>query len=433
VSAPAILSPHYRESCYWLEGVDIPSAPQGPLPGSAEVVIVGGGYTGIAAGRELAARGVQAVVLERATLGWGASTRNGGMVLPDVKHAGVAELRRRLGPGGAAVYASTVEAVRMVETLVEELRIDCDHVRSGHLELAHCPSHVRDLRHMQRIYRDELGIPARVLRPEELASEIGSGAYYGALAVESSGGLQPAKYFAGLARSAMDAGVEVHERTEALAIAGRNGRFVVDTSRGRLSARDVLVATDGYSGRSLPGLRRRIIPVGSFIIATEPIEQALAKEISPRGRMFFDSKNFLYYWRLSPDGTRVLFGGRASFAPTTIERARDYLYAGMTRVHPQLRGVAVDFAWGGNVGLTLDRIPRLGRLDGVTFAAGYSGTGVAASTYFGSAAGRWLAGEGPPDFANLPFRAIPLWSIRAAWLPLGGLWFKWQDRCGPGA
>jgi glycine/D-amino acid oxidase-like deaminating enzyme len=427
----APLSPGYRERCYWLEGVELPSPAQdASLPASADVVVVGGGYTGVAAAWEAARRGRSTVVVERHQLGWGASTRNGGMVLPDVKHHGVADLRRKFGEAGPALYDATLEAVRNLERLVEEHHLDCGYERTGHLHLAHCSSAVPELRVMQRVFREDLGLEATVLAREELEGEIGSPAFAGGLVVPFSGGLQPARYFAGLARLALDAGVVACESTEATGIRGAAGGFEVGTSRGTIRATDVLVATDGYTGAASPRLRRRVLPVGSYIIATEPLEPAVAKELSPRGRMMFDSRNFLSYWRLSPDGERMLFGGRASFAPTTVARARDFLYRRMTRVHPQLAGTRIDFAWGGNVGLTVDRIPRLGRTaEGVTYALGYSGTGVAASTFFGLAAARWICGEARPAYAGLPFPAVPLSSVRPAWLPLVGLWFKWKDRC----
>jgi glycine/D-amino acid oxidase-like deaminating enzyme len=148
--------------------------------------------------------------------------------------------------------------------------------------------------------------------------------------------------------------------------------------------------------------------------------------------MFFDTRNFLSYWRLSPDGRRVLFGGRASFAPTTVAQARDFLYGRMLTVHPQLHGVRIEYAWGGTVGLTLDRIPRLGRTpEGITYALGYSGTGVAASTLYGVAAAGWIAGDGAPSIAGARFPSIPVGWARAAWLPVAGLWFRWRDRCRP--
>jgi glycine/D-amino acid oxidase-like deaminating enzyme len=352
------------------------------------------------------------------------------MVLPDVKHQGVAELRRKFGQAGPAFYEATLEAVRHLEGLVEEHRLDCGYERTGHLYVAHCSSAVSGLRTTERVFREDLGLEATFLPREELGGEIGSIAFAGGLVVPFSGGLHPARYFAGLARLALGAGVVACERTEATGIRSDGRGFDVDTSRGTIRARDVLVATDGYTDGVSPRLRRRVLPVGSYIIATEPLEPAMAKELSPRGRMIFDSRNFLSYWRLSPDGSRMLWGGRASFAPTTVSRARDFLYGRMTAAHPQLVGTRVEFAWGGTVGLTVDRIPRLGRTDeGVTYALGYSGTGVAASTLFGIAAARWMCGEEQPPYAGLPFPAVPLSWARPAWLPLVGLYFTWRDRC----
>jgi glycine/D-amino acid oxidase-like deaminating enzyme len=428
VSAP--LAPGYRESCYWLEGVDVPRGSQDPPPGEADAVVVGGGFTGIAAAWELARRGRSVVVLEKHSLGWGASTRNGGMVLPDVKHSGAEDLRRRLGDAGPAFYRATLESVRALEALLAEHDVDCDYERSGHVELAHCPSAMGSLRTLQRVYRDDLGIEGTIVPSGDLSAEIGSTAFAGGLAVESSGGLQPAKLFAGLARLALDAGAVARENTPAIGIERADAGFDVRTPRGSVRCGDVLLATDGYTDGLVPRLQRRIMPVGSYLIATEPIDPGLAKEISPKGRMFFDTRNFLSYWRLSPDGSRVLFGGRASFAPTTVARARDSLYRRMLEVHPQLAGVGVEYAWGGMVGLTRDRIPRLGRTrDGVTYALGYSGTGVAASSLFGIAAAGWMSGDEKPAFAGPPFPSIPLSWARSAWLPVVGLWFKWKHRC----
>jgi glycine/D-amino acid oxidase-like deaminating enzyme len=190
----------------------------------------------------------------------------------------------------------------------------------------------------------------------------------------------------------------------------------------------VLLATNGYSDRLLPELRRRIIPLGSYIIATEPLAPDLAATLIPKRRMLFDSKNFLYYWRLSPDGRRMLFGGRASFAPTSIPKARDWLYAAMTRVHPQLRGVAVEHAWGGQLGFTFDRMPHIGRLGGITYAMGYCGTGVAMSTYFGQLAADWIAGGELPACWKRPFPGPPLYRERPWFLPAVGLYYQLRDR-----
>jgi len=429
MTRPALLASSYREACYWLEDADVPRPERTEPPREADVVVVGAGNTGMAAAWEIARRGRSVVVLERHSLGWGASTRNGGMVLPDVKHAGIAELERRHGAAGGAIYAATLDAVRLVERLVEEHGIDCSYERTGHLELAHCSTALPELRDMAAIYANDLGLEVRMLSRDELGGEIGSTAFPGALQVSFSGGIHPARYFAGLAKVALGAGAVVSEETPAVGLRPEGGSVRVDTPRGSIRAGHVLVATDGYTDRLVPWLRHRMIPVGSYIIATEPLDRAVASELSPRGRMFFDTKNFLSYWRLSPDRTRMLFGGRASFAPTTVQRARDFLYERMVRIHPQLAGVRVEFAWGGTVGLTVDRTPRLGRRDRVTYSLGYSGTGVAASTYYGVAAGSWLSGGDPPGFSGLRFPAVPLSWAQPVTLPVAGVWFKWQDRC----
>ena len=194
--------------------------------------------------------------------------------------------------------------------------------------------------------------------PPTLHTEIGSGRFCGGLLVERSAGLHPAKLAAGLARAAVDAGAGLHGATTVLAMERRGPGFELETSRGALRSVEVVVATNGTTdGRLVRWLGRRILPVGSYMIATEPLDPEVAASVNPHGRMFFDTRNFLHYWRLSPDRTRVLFGGRTSLAPTTVERSRDLLYAAMVAIHPQLAGVRVDRAWGGQVALTADRLP----------------------------------------------------------------------------
>jgi glycine/D-amino acid oxidase-like deaminating enzyme len=428
VGAP--LSPGYAEAPYWWDSAEIPVTPDAPLPATADVVIVGGGYTGIAAATELAGRGRNAVVVESGRLGSGASSRNGGMVHPGLKHDVVA-LRRLYGEAGRALYDVTRDAYDALEKLVADEGIDCDYARTGHLYLAHRAGRVAELAADERAYRDELGEEAHLVPADELRTEIGSDSYHGGLVVERSGGLHPGKYFAGLATRALVAGAQVHEHTSATSIEPRpGGGFRVVTTRGAVDCGQVLVATNGYTGGLVPWLQRRILRIGSYIIATEPLPADVAAEISPKGRMFFDTKNFLYYWRLSPD-RRLLFGGRTSFAPTTVARSREILYRAMTRVHPQLEGTPLAFAWGGQVALTVDRMPHFGKVDGVTYAMGYCGTGVSLSGWFGRLAGAWLAGDEKPNaFEQLRWRRVPA-PARLQWLlPVAGWYYQLRDRLG---
>ena len=379
------------------------------------------------AAARLAWRGRSVALVEKHELGWGASSRNGGMVLPGFKIDPVA-LLKRYGDRGRQLYDASLQACTLVEETITTNRIDCDYVRTGELYLAYKPGHVQHLEVEARVLSQEFQVSARMLPRDAVASEIGSPLYHGALLIERSAGLHPAKYYAGLARLARDRGAHLYDHTPATAIERRrSGGFAVVTPRGRIATRDVLLATNGYSDGLLPPVRRRIIPIGSYIIATEPLAADRARSAIPNRRMLIDSKNFLYYWRLSSDN-RMLFGGRASFTPTTIARARDWLYAAMIRVHPQLAGIMVEHAWGGTVGFTFDRLPHIGRMNGITYALGYCGTGVAMSTYFGQLAADWIAGGELPDCWQGAFPGMPFYRVKPWFLPAVGWYYAALDR-----
>jgi len=420
----------YERRAYWHATMpELPDRGGRHLPDTADVVVVGGGYAGINAARELAGRGVAVTLLEAHTLGWGASTRNGGIVHAGYKW-GPRELLKRYGEErGRALYAETLESYALVKRLIADEGIDCEFRETGHLELAYAPSHVAELEHARESLAS-VGVTASVIPRERLREEIGSDAYYGALAVEGSGLLHPGKYFAGLVAAAAAAGADLHERARAHTIRRQgDGRFVVETQRGAILARDVFVATNGYTDGVAPSLRRRVIPIGSYIIASEPLPEDLARELSPKGRAFFDTKNFLYYWHVSADH-RMIFGGRASFLPTNIERSAAILHKGLLEVHPQLADHRIEYAWGGNVGFTFDRMPHVGRTkDGVAYALGCCGTGVALMTQLGTKVGAWLAGGEAPALASLDFPLVPApYEGRPWFLPVAGEWFRLQDR-----
>lgn len=436
----APLAVDFREAVLWQEQVDGDGTGVSPaaghaatttgLPDAVDVVVVGAGYAGLAAARELASAGRSVVVVDARAIGWGASTRNGGMVIPELK-AGPAALERTLGPLGPRLYREVNEAFDHVESLVggPDPAIPCDYERSGQLYLAHAERVVPALQAIAREHGEKLGEPVRFVPRDELSAEIGSTAYHGGVVYERTGGLHPARFHAGLAAAARAAGAHLAGSTRATAIERtRNGRRRVATTRGDVDAGEVVVCTNAYADGLLPALARRVLPIGSFIIATEALDPALAASVSPRRRMLVDSKNFLFYWRLTPDG-RVMFGGRRSVAPSTVAQARDFLYDAMVRVHPQLAGVRIARAWGGHVAITLDRLPHVGRIDGVWYATGCNGSGVAVNTWLGMRIGRHLVGDAPPPaFVELRHRAIPLHRLRRAWLPAVGLWFRWQDR-----
>jgi glycine/D-amino acid oxidase-like deaminating enzyme len=429
MAAPTLNRDFERRSLWSATMPALPDRSGRPLPAGADVVVIGGGYAGINAARELARRGVKVTLLEARTLGFGGSTRNGGIVHAGYKWGPRALVSRYGEATGRALYRETLDSFETVKRLIVEESIDCDFREVGHVELAYAPSHVAGLEH-ERESLASVGVESTVVPRERIHEEIGSDAYYGALVVPSSGLVHPGRYFAGLAAAADRAGADLHEGVRARTIRRQaDGRFVVETERGAILAGDVFVATNGYTDGVVPSLRRRIIPIGSYIIASEPLPEDVANEISPKGRAFFDTKNFLYYWHVSAD-RRMVFGGRASFMPTTIDHTAAILHRGLIEVHPQLAGRRIDYAWGGNVGFTFDRMPHVGRTrDGVAYAMGCCGTGVALMTHLGTRVGEWLAGGEPPVLSKLSFPLVPApYEGRPWFLPLTGEWYRLKDR-----
>jgi glycine/D-amino acid oxidase-like deaminating enzyme len=348
------------------------------------------------------------------------------------------ELARRM-------YAASLATIDTVERIVKEESIACDFSRSGHLEVACKQAHFDDYARQVEVIAREFNHQLRVVSRDQLPSEIGSNIYYGGMVDEISAGLNPARYVAGLGAAAMRAGAQICERTRVQNIqrASRDGApgFNLNTSRGAIWARNVLVGTSGYTGAATPALRKKIIPIGSFIIATEVLPEALAHELSPRNRQIFDSKNYLFYYRLTPDN-RMLFGGRAAFFPETertIRRSAEILRLGMISVYPQLRDTKVEYAWGGTLDFCFDTMPHAGQMDGIYFAVGYAGHGVAMATYQGQRmADSIVAGSSAESsseekidnpFTEIPFPGAPLglYSGKPWFLPFAGAYYKVLD------
>jgi len=397
---------------------------------TVDVVIVGAGYTGLAAARHLARIGATVAVIERERIGYGASSRNGGQVLTGLK-LGPATLVAQYGERRAReLFDVSRDSIARVEALIAQESIDCEYERVGHLQAAWKRSHFelfraeRDL--LARVFHHRVELVSR----DAQRSELGSNAYHGLLVDEGSRALNPARYVAGLAQAASRAGACLVTGVGVARLTKHGATWTVSTTEGDLQARDVLVATNGYTNGAAPALRRRFVPIGSYIIATEPLAPAAAASLLPRGRVVFDSKIYLYYFRLTAD-RRLLFGGRAEFTTPgseTTRRAAAILRAGLIEVFPELADTAIEYAWGGNVAFTRDQMPHAGKLDGMYFAGGYCGHGIAMATHLGEIVARRIAGE-PIEHPLVEdrFPPIPFYNGRPWFLPLVGAYYKVKD------
>jgi glycine/D-amino acid oxidase-like deaminating enzyme len=434
-----------NEKTFWLDTVDIPVPAAREFPQRVDVAVIGAGFTGLSAARSLARGGASVAVFETQTIGWGASSRNGGMVLTGLKLPAGRLIARYGEEATARMYAASLESINFVDKLVREENIACDFTRCGHLELACKPKHFDDFRRSAEEIARHFNHQQRLVPRNQLQSEIGSAIYHGGLVDDSSAGVNPARYVAGLARAAERAGAPIfeHSHVDEIQREGAQG-WKIATTRGTLRAQNVLVATSGYTSRVTPTLQKKIIPIGSYIIVTEVLPEKLAAELSPRNRMIYDSKNYLYYYRLTPD-RRMLFGGRAAFFPetsSTIRRSAEILRRGMLTVYPQLRDAKIEYVWGGTLDFAFDIMPHAGQLGGLHFSLGYAGHGVGMSTYLGDKVAqsilhgrsedpnrdKYSDSDGNP-FAQIPFPGAPLnlYNGRPWFLPAAGLWYKLLD------
>ena len=279
----------FQESNLWLTTVKPPAAaPAHSWPARVDVAIIGGGITGLSAARALAQHGATVAVLESHHMGWGASSRNGGMVLSGLK-VGAESLVAKYGLERAKrLYAASLAAIDCVEQVVRAEHIACDFACAGHLEVAAKPAHFAQFRRSAELLEHEFGHSLRLIERKDLRTEIGSDRFFGGLVDDVSAGLNPARYVAGLARAAEQAGANLWPETTVQHVKRAGTSFRVGTTRGVLMASHVVVATSGHTGPATPPLRWRIVPIGSYIIATDVLPQDLAHELVPHNRMIFE-------------------------------------------------------------------------------------------------------------------------------------------------
>lgn len=403
-----------------------------PVEGRCDVAIVGAGFAGLSAARTLAAKGIDCVVLEAGRVVGEASGRNGGHCNNGLSHD-FAGVRDRFGVERAReMYLAFDAGVDLVERIVREENIDCDFVRGGKLKLAAKPEHFDKLARNQEVLAREVDADTALLSRADLVAEIGTERYHGGVLQRRSACLHVARFGLGLAEAAAQKGARIHEQAAVVGIDRKPaGGFVIDTARGRLQSTHVILATGASRVGPLGWIRRRIVPVGSFIVVTEPLGNNLARAIMPGRRNCTTSQNIGHYFRLTADN-RLVFGGRARFAmssPTSDAKSGAILERNMREIFPQLAKTRIDYCWGGLVDMSRDRLPRSGIRDGMHYAMGFSGHGVQMSTLMGDLMARQVMGEAAVNpWRDIEWPAVPGHFGKPWFLPAVGAYYRLMDR-----
>lgn len=417
---------------YWLDTAPaFNGGVHGPVAGRADVVVVGGGFTGLSAALALAKRGASVVVLEAGRVVGEASGRNGGHCSSGVAHD-FGALAGRLGLEKARAFYQAYEAAfHTVEALVKQENIACNFKRVGKIKLAAKPEHYDKLARSCELLRREVDPNAEMVPADRIRSEIGSDKFFGGLLQPASAQLHVGRFGVGLAEVAARNGARVVENAPVTGLQRlSDGGFRVTSARGTLDAKQVLLATGNSRTGPFFYFRRRMISVGSFIIGTEPLDKALLDRLMPQRRNYVTSKNIGNYFRLSPDN-RLIFGGRARFAmsnPISDQKSGRILRAAMEEMFPELRDVRIDYCWGGLVDMTADRLPRAGEHRGMYYSTGYSGHGVQMSVHMGQVMADVMAGcpERNP-WRELDWPAVPGHFGKPWFLPIVGAYYRLQD------
>lgn len=397
----------------------------------ADVIVVGAGYCGLSTALHLAERGVRVVVLESKEIGFGGSGRNGGQVIPGLKHD-PGELLRMFGPEeGQRLVDFAKGTADAVFELIDKHGMDVPRTRQGWIQGAHTPAALQLAERRTRDWQAQ-GVAARQLDRSETARLLGTDKYFGGWLDPRGGGVQPLSYARELARAAQAAGVAIHTGTPVTELTQANGKWQAATARGpRVTAERVVMCTNGYTDGLWPGLRKTIINANSFQVATEPLPEAIRKTVLPEGHVSSDARNLLLYYRLDHAG-RLLMGGRGTFREPDAGQPGDWSHLEhvVAKLFPQAAGVPIAYRWCGHVAITRDYLPHLHEpAPGLLIDIGCQGRGVGLQTRMGQALAQYVA---TGDRKALPvqpsdMRPFPLYGLRRLYVSAVIGWYRMTD------
>jgi glycine/D-amino acid oxidase-like deaminating enzyme len=425
-----VFADNFKLEPYWWDEVPRPAIDAAPLPATVDVAIVGSGYTGLHAALQTARGERHTVVFDGEDAGWGCSTRNGGQISTSIKPS-YDVLARRHGPQRAFdILKEGQNSLAWIGEFVAAERIDCDFAAVGRFHAAHNAAQFAALAHRVAHQPKGLAVDAQVVPRAEQRNELGSDAYWGGVVYTRHCSVDPARYHRGLLERALAAGAQVVPRCRVTRIEKDGNGFRVVTARGTTRARDVVVATNGYTGALTPWLQRRVIPIGSYMIATEPLPAGLMARLIPKNRIVSDTRKVVYYYRASPDRQRILFGGRVSQNETDPRVSAPLLHRDMVQIFPELAPTRVTHSWCGFVAYTFDELMHVGKHDGIHYAMGYCGAGVGTASYFGMRIGQQVLGlpAGRTALDGLAFQTRPFYTGKPWFLGASIRYYRWRDR-----
>jgi len=430
-TAETIFAEGFLERPFWWDAAP-PTLKSTDIPQTAAVAIIGGGIGGLSCALELARAGINSVVLDREPIGWGASSRNGG-ALAGAAGLGRAKSNLQQAVDGDILAAMVDEAEQSFddfEQLIGREQLDCSYRRCGRFTGAHAPAAMEALRKRADMLNQSRPGEARVVSRGEVAEELATERYAGGLVLQRAGSLHPGRYVQELARVAAASGASLHGGVSVESYTREGDKFRLRTSAGEMLADALMVATNGYTGAITPWQQRRVVPVASYMIATEVLGAERVQAMLPKLRVYGDTKKVLYYFRPSPDGTRILFGGRASFVQSDVRLAGARLHRFLVHLLPALAGTRITHAWKGNVAFAFDFLPHVGTHEGVHYALACNGSGVVTMTHLGRQAARQIAGGGnaPSAFSRLPFPTMRGYTGNPWFMPLIGGFYRLRDR-----
>jgi len=419
---------------YWHLGVDlnVQTTPLEQLGDHVDALIVGAGFTGLSAAITLARAGQTVAVIEAGDIACGASTRNGGLLGPSFHKLGIQGLIKKYGQQNAdALLQESLKGYDWLLNFIESENIDCDLKRCGRFRGALKPAHFDGLASQAQSFADKLDYPVKIIEKADQHEEVGSDKYHGGVVYTKDSALNPAKLAKGLIDLCLKLGVNLLAQSKVENITQQAERFKVDIAQRTITADAILIATNGYTGSVTKSLKKRVLPLRSSMIATQELSPELMNSISPQMRTHGGTDRLVFYYRPSPDGKRLLFGGRAlSYQDKPLEYRR-FLQRNMCHLFPQLQQTQVTHAWSGLVAYSFDHIPHLGVNNGMYYAMGYCGSGVARANYLGHQVALKMLGQGGETcFDQFEFPSQKLYSGNPWFMPAILRWHSIADRWG---